>query len=42
MSKNKILHSEKLQTVHLILEGKESLRHIRNPPCCHTTMDKHL
>ena len=27
MSKSKISHSEKLQTVHLILEGKESLRH---------------
>ena len=27
MSKSKISHSEKLQTVYLILEGKESLRH---------------
>ena len=27
MSKSKVSHSEKLQTVHLILESKESLRH---------------
>ena len=27
MSKSKVSHSEKLQTVYLILEGKESLRH---------------